>query len=106
MSETIDHKVVHKVKICECCGVDLSETPVGYIHRRQVFDIPPIKMEVTEHQAEEKKCLCGKVNRGVFPENVSHYVQYGTRIKGMMVYLQDYQLLPSARTSGLILDLL
>ena len=23
MSETIDHKVVYEVKICECCGVDL-----------------------------------------------------------------------------------
>lgn len=106
MSETIDHKVVHEVNICECCGVDLSKKATDYIHRRQVFDIPPpIKIEVTEHQAEEKKCLCGKVNRAVFPENVSHYVQYGPRIKGMMVYLQDYQLLPSARTAELIFDL-
>ncbi len=105
MVERPDYTKVHKVTTCACCGEDLSSCRVKTIRRRQVYDIPPMKLEVTEHQTETKKCACGHINQADFPINVSHYVQYGSRIKGFLTYLQTYQLLPYARTQELIADL-
>jgi len=34
------------------------------------------------------------LNRGEFPSHVNGVVQYGASLKGLMVYLLDYQLLP------------
>jgi len=105
MVEIPDDTVVYKVKRCACCGEDLSTCSVKEIRRRQVYDIPPLKLEVTEHQSEVKKCICGHTNQADFPEHVSHYVQYGSRIKGFLTYLQTYQLLPYGRSKELISDL-
>lgn len=74
---------------------------------RQVHDLAPIKIVVTEHQAEVKCCpCCQTLNRGEFPNDVSRVVQYGASLKGLMVYLLDYQLLPSARVKELLSDVL
>ena len=103
--EIPDDEVVHEVKHCECCNKDLSNHSVQSIIRHQVYDIPPLKLAITEHQAEVKKCVCGHTTQAVFPEHVSHYVQYGSRIKGFLTYLQMYQLLPYERSKELIADL-
>ena len=104
MVDSPDDYVHHKVSVCENCGHDLEETAVKKISRRQVYDIPVLNIQVTEHQSEVKICSCGCQNSN-FPPHASHYVQYGPRIKGLMVYLQNYQLLPYGRTSELIEDL-
>ena len=105
MTASPDHIEQHKVTSCTNCQKDLTLQAIDKIIRRQVVDIPPIKMETTEHQVEVKTCTCGCVNTAIFPVNVNRYVQYGPRIKGLIVYLQNYQLLPSERTSQLIEDL-
>ena len=81
--------------------------PVDAVLSRQVFDIPPIELLVSEHQVGVKCCLeCGQTNQGHFPFEASTVVQYGPRIKGMMVYLMEQQLLPSHRTCDCLSDLL
>lgn len=101
-----DHVRVHSVEQCGGCGRSLSEEEVMDIERRQVFDIPPITIEVTEHQAEKKVCPdCGHVSTAMFPEGVTAAVQYGPHIRSIVVYLQQYQLLPYDRTSELMEDL-
>lgn len=104
MVETPDEYVHHKVERCTSCGCNLADIRVKKISRRQVYDLPPLNIRVVEHQSEIKTCSCGCQNSN-FPAAVSHYVQYGPRIKGLMVYLQNYQLLPYSRTSELIEDL-
>ena len=96
--EEVDKIIVHPVESCEGCGVSLSTSEVLSWDLRQVHDLPPLVLEVIEHQAEVKWCdRCGLINRGKFPADVSNVVQYGSGIKGLMVYLMEGQLLPSDR---------
>jgi transposase len=96
----------HPVTVCSTCGVSLASVPVEDVLARQVLDIPPIELVVTEHQVEVKGCPhCGHVNQGSFPREVNTVVQYGPRLKGMMVYLMEGQLLPSHRVCEVLRDL-
>lgn len=105
MVERPDHIRVHKASTCPHCGTDLqSVEPCGY-EKRQVFDVPPVRIEVTQHQAEIKVCsTCGERVKGDFPSNVTQPVQYGPRLKAQASYLNNYQLLPLARTCELLGD--
>lgn len=101
-----DRIITHTVKQCAGCGHDLSGQKSTAVEKRQVFDLPPIKVEVTEHQAETKVCpRCGQVNQADFPKEVNAPTQYGQRLKAVAVYLKDYQLLPYQRTAELLADL-
>ena len=96
-----------EVKECPGCGASLASVSVDEVLARQVFDIPPIEVLVTEHQVEVKCCPhCGQSNWGNFPAEVNNVVQYGPRIKGMMVYLMEGQLLPSYRVCEVLQDLM
>jgi transposase len=96
--DEVDWVVEHGVEQCQGCGASLADAPVERIVTRQVHDLAPLHLEVTEHQAEVKHCrVCGLDNQGRFPTEVRHPVQYGAVVKGVMVYLMDAQLLPSGR---------
>ena len=105
MRENPEHIERHTVEDCLHCQTDLSRTPpVGYT-RRQVFDVPEVHIEVTEHQAEIKQCpACQKTVQATFPEGVTQPVQYGTRIRAQASYLNTYHFIPFARTSELLGD--
>ena len=104
-SSNPDDVKTYEVESCSCCGKDLSNQKADSVQCRQVYDIPPMKLKVTEHQGEIKKCSCGHKNQAAFPAGVNHYVQYGANLKGLVVYLQNYQLLPYGRTVEMIEDL-
>lgn len=105
--EDPEHLVVHSPEECEGCGrvlVDVVEAS-GY-ERRQVVDVPPLALEVTEHRAQRKRCLgCGGTTTAAFPAEASAPVVYGPRIQALSVYLMEYQLLPYERASELLKDL-
>jgi transposase len=106
MAENPDHVIVHQVDKCESCGRSLCDEEVANYERRQVFDLPPIKVEVFEHQAERKICPnCGCLNKATFPKEVAYPVQYGTRLKSVATYLNQYQLVPFDRLSEAFVDL-
>lgn len=103
--ENPDYVTWHRVKKKCSCGHVLKDQTVQTYRRRQVFDIPPIKVQVTEHRAEVKTCpQCGQTHKALFPEEVAAPVQYGSNLKAIAIYLRGYQLLPSQRTAELFED--
>lgn len=105
LSSAPDQIIYHAVTDCAGCGYDLADTAVQRMQRRQVFDIPPLALEVTEHQLEQKQCpCCGVKNKAVAPEHVTATVQYGHRVQALLVYLHHGQLLPYQRTMDVMRD--
>jgi len=94
-----DHIESHIPHECSHCGHSLVSGKILSVERRQVFDLPPPpKIEITEHQSFTICCPhCGLKTSGVFPEDVTHPVQYGPRIKSYLTYLSHYQLIPYER---------
>lgn len=75
MTATPDHVVVAH------CGTVLAGVPASTVVRRQVVDLPPLRLAVTEHQAARP-------------------IQYGPRLLGLGVYLRPY-----LRISEVLVDL-
>ena len=101
-----DYIVNHAPEACTNCGLDLSAAPVLGFEARQVFDLPLIKIEATEHRAQIKACSCCQSrNKALFPEHVNQPVQYGTEVQCVVTYLSQYQMLPYARLKEAMADL-
>lgn len=75
------------------------------MERRQVFDLPPISVQVTEHQLIARRCTCGVTTCGNAPDGVSAPVQYGPRITAIVLYLYVGQFLSKKRTAAALAEL-
>lgn len=98
-----DKVVVHEVPDqCQACRCEL---PFAYVaETRQVFDLPEVQYEVTEHQAMQAICTCGQVHTGEFPAGVNAPVQYGPRVQAAMVHLNLNHAVSIQRTAALVSD--
>lgn len=106
LSDAPDEIIYHSPDFCACCGALLLDVPVLGYDRHQVFDLPPVHVQVTEHRALFRVCPCCRMeNRGQFPTCAAKPVQYGERVKAALVYLSCYQMLPWERAAGLVGDL-
>jgi transposase len=103
--EVPDHEIAHEPAVCCGCGAGLHDAPVVGVERRQVFDVPPVRIEVTEHQLISRACACGTVTKADAPAGVSAPVQYGSRLAGIGVYLLHGQFLSTSRTVQALADL-
>ena len=93
-----DFIVTHAPTCCHECGLDLSKIDGVCAEKRQVFDIPQPKIEVIEHHALEKRCSgCGKLSKGVFPDNIKGPVQYGKRVQALTAYFTHQHFIPVKR---------
>jgi transposase len=101
-----DHRERHEPAHCRGCGGGLATAPEVGMERRQVFDIPPVTVTVTEHQLIERRCPgCGTVTKGAAPEAVTAPVRYGPRITAVIVYLYVGQFLSKDRTAAALAEL-
>lgn len=100
-----DRVITHQVEKCVSCNASLKDVAASDCYARQVFDLPQVKMEVSEHRVEVKICpVCGVSCEAQFPEGVTNLTQYGETIKSLSVYLMNYQLLPYRRTREIMAD--
>lgn len=98
LSQTPDRVIVHPVERCEHCQRDLREVESLRVERRQVIDLPPKRVLVIEHQAQQKCCpTCQQISSAPFPENVSAPGKSGAAFGAVGVYLVQQQLLPYER---------
>lgn len=102
-----DQIVPHAPETCPACGADLTPVVAVLRERRQVFELPPLKPMVIEHQVLQACCpSCQHLSAGRFPPEVAQPVQYGPGVKALAVYLQEYQHLPFARLQEVFRDVL
>lgn len=105
-TETPDIIKKHVLTTCPNCHHSLRLSSLLGIVKRQVFDIPPPKIEITEHQAEVKHCkCCNKPVTATFPPGVRAPVQYGEVIRSWSVYYQYQHFIPEDRLQQLFSDL-
>jgi transposase len=95
----------HEPGPCTGCGADLRDAPEVGVERRQVFDLPPMTVRVTEHQLIARRCACGTTTCGTAPQGVSAPAQYGPRITAIVLYLYVGQFLSKKRTAAALAEL-
>ena len=94
-----------KLERCADSGLALGEEQIVGTIKRQVFDLPSPKLEVTEYIAYIYELENGQQVRADFPEGVDSAVQYGFRFHAWLVYLSDYQFIPLRRIRSMCADL-
>lgn len=103
--ENPDKVILNKVDVCTHCHQDISEIKALGLEKRQVFDIPPASIYVTEYQSELKRCAsCGELIKADFPEGLVQEAQYGPKIKAFLSYINQYHFIPYARSKKFIRD--
>jgi transposase len=107
LTQVSDPDVVirHEPVCCRVCGSDLAGAAEVNCSRRQVFDIPPIKVHVTEHQIISRRCRCGTTSTGDIPPQATAPVQYGPVMCAVVIYLFMGQFLSKKRTAQAIGEL-
>jgi transposase len=99
--ERPDRTQTHRPDQCRRCGHALAGERAWSVEARQVFDLPEqIRLEVTEHRVESVACPgCGAVTKGAAPPEARRQVQYGPRVRALLVYLVAGHHLPLKRTA-------
>lgn len=93
----------HRPEVCPNCQAELQEAETLTYTRRQVFEMPEPKVQVTEHRALKVVCPCCQAKvQADFPQAVTQPVQYGPRILGFGVYLHADHLIPLLRSALIV----
>jgi transposase len=95
----------HEPQACSSCGGSLADVAESGVVRRQVFEIPPMRAVVTEHQLVTVRCGCGQHTTGAAPAGVDAPVQYGPRLTAIVVYLMVAQFGAQKRVAQAVADL-
>jgi transposase len=99
-----DDQVLHTVEKC-ACGHYFSENEKS-ITSRQIFDIPELKIFITQLDFEVGTCPC--CQKETFNEQLNNFkrrTQYGFRIKSLVTYLMQYQFIPYNRMKDFLNDI-
>jgi transposase len=97
--------VDHRPGACGSCGDDLAGGMSAGYRARQVFDLPEIHPEVTEHRLHRVVCGCGYATAATAPEQVTAATVYGAGVRAAIAYLSAYQHLPAKRLAEAMANL-
>jgi transposase len=101
-----DALVEHRPAVCDACRAQLDDALVVVRERRQVHELPTLRLRIIEHQRLHVRCpVCAQVSAGTFPSVAASRAQYGSQLRALAVYLIEQQLVPYARVRALLADL-
>jgi transposase len=84
----------------------LDDAAVVLRERRQVQEVPPLRLVVCEYQVLHVRCpACATVSVGTVPLTAPSRAQYGPRLRARVVYLVEQQLVPYGRVREVLADL-
>lgn len=92
-----------KEGFCEC-GEEIGKLAIKGIERRQTIELPEKLTKITEYRLEVKECKCGRIHKSQCPQ--TSRVGYGNRFKSLMVYLNQFQMMPFERIQDFSKDCL
>lgn len=90
---------------CSCCGVSLQEAEILKVEARQVFELPPQKVVVTEYRANTRRCLCGTKNKAAFPSQAIASACYGPKVRALAVFLVCGHHVPYDRAASMMSEI-
>lgn len=100
-----DVRVVHVPSGCGRCGQRLEAVlAAGPVTVRQVFDVPELKVMVTEHVLHAVSCGCGHTTRAQGPVEATAPAVYGPNVTALAAYLSAQQHLPVGRVAEVLAD--
>lgn len=101
-TRTIESTIIAKVAKCDVCGRDLTKTACQHYERRTKIDI--VFEKTVEHiDAEVKQCpSCDSMVKGVFPDDMSGPLQYGSGLKAYIINLLICQMISLNRVQKMI----
>jgi len=105
MTDQPDEIIKRIPQYCECCGMDISELEGNFIERRQVINLPVIKVKYIEHQTYSKVCQCGHITEGKFPKYIKTSIQYGQTIESLISYFYARHYIPFRRMKEIFIDI-
>jgi transposase len=106
MVDQPDEVKTHQKEVCAHCGRVHGAEALVLRARRQVFDIPPPRIEVTEHRVLDWVCSgCQALNAGQFPPDVCSNAQYGFRLGAMSVLFNNGYNIPRNKVQLIFEDL-
>jgi transposase len=107
MVEPPDQTILLTPQECHHCQQDLSTASLCRTERVQMFDLPSVRLQVTEYQVEVKACPCCQAEtRADLPDGLTlASAHYGPNVKTLAVYLACLHLLPLARVCQILSDL-
>jgi transposase len=84
-----DEVVTHAPAECHACGSALGAAPIAKVERRQLIEVPPVRLLVG-HQSETRRCpSCGAETKAPFPAGVDATVCYGSGLRARAAYLHN-----------------
>ena len=96
MNSSPDIIVDDSPEYCIRCGLKLGEIE-ELTQKRQVIDIEPAKVKVTEYRSFSKVCSCGHCTSGSFPSFAMAPISYGRNIEVLISYMSVRQYMSISR---------
>lgn len=105
-SDRPDERIAHYPDGTCPCGSALSQAAdLGVEQSRQVHDVPPVSVHITQHDLHRVRCECGREHvAGGGAAVAAAPVSYGVNLQALVVYLLVFQHVPVHRCAQLIAD--